>query len=85
MVPGKDDASTNMLALRRNLIAICRLLDADRELLVGPTRHLMLDYVLQRLKKKRNSKRGSYFVCSFVRRDAMTCDGWPVAAVRELR
>lgn len=48
MVPGEDDTSTNMLALRRDLVAICRLLDADRELLIGPIEQLMLEYIVQR-------------------------------------
>lgn len=88
MVPGEDDTSTNMLALRRDLVAICRLLDADRELLIGPIEQLMLEYIVQRAKKRevpKKRQRGSYFVCSLVRRDVMTCDGKPVAAVRELR
>lgn len=57
MVPGIDNASANMLALRRDLIAIRRLLDADRELLVGPIVRRVLVLTIKGFKRDNHSKK----------------------------
>lgn len=36
VVPCVDDAASYMLSLRRGLVGVCRLLDVDCQLLIGP-------------------------------------------------